>query len=299
MAIDGIKIIDSDLANDVYNEFMDLYDANMDLSEIKSKIDLWRNAELDALEYEIFISTYALALWETGFLTNNIINEVNQVLAEGQSLQMWVELTSEVEGETRRKELKKLLKKISTPKVNPRKRKRYGIVTRFLFEDDVIVAFQMPNGSYRAAIMFGISQYRGNCNYNFTPTAYSNHQFPTEADIIRGSVFIHKIGNMYERSEVIKEQPGIELFWQRDKKFAIPFTVGLPIYAIEHNDLIKIKERFTVIGRATIKKSFKKLGSIGYEDNYEQFTHRFTDVVDYNVRIFKNEMIDLKMILDE
>ncbi len=110
MAIDGVKIIDSDLANDVYNEFMDLYDANMDFSEIKSKIDLWRNAELDAIDFEIFISAYALALWETGFLTNDVIDEVNQVLIEGQSLKMWTELTSEVESQARQKELKKTYK---------------------------------------------------------------------------------------------------------------------------------------------------------------------------------------------
>ena len=103
---------------------------------------------------------------------------------------------------------------------------------------------------------------------------------------------------MKERTEVIKEQPGIELFWQTDQKFTMPFTIGLPIYAIEHKDLIKIKEHFTVIGKATIKKGFKKLGSIGYEDNFEKFTRRFSDVIDYNVRIFKNEMISLKMILD-
>ncbi len=222
MAIDGIKIIDSDLAHDVYNEFMDLYDANVNLVEIKSKINLWRNAGLDEIEFEIFIRAYALALWETGFLTNDIINELNQLLIDGASLKVWAELTTEANSKDRRKELEKLIKKISAPKANTRKRKKYSIITRFLFKEDDIVAFQMPDNSYRAAIIFGISQYRGNCNYNFTPTAYSNHQFPTEPDVIRGSVFIHKIGNMYERSEVIKEQPGIELFWQRDKKFAVP-----------------------------------------------------------------------------
>jgi len=298
MAIDGIKIVDSDLAHDVYHEFMDMYDANMDLNEIKSKINLWRKANLDEIDFEIFISTYALALWETGFLTNNIIDEVNQTLIHGRSLKMWAELTSEAESLGRQKELKKLIKKISAPKVNPRKRKKYSTITRFLFEDDTIVTFKIPDGSYRAAIMFGVNQYRGNCNYNFTATAYSHRQLPKEEDIIHGSVFIHKIGTMHERSKVRKEQPGIEWFWKRDNKFKMPFRVGLPITAIEHRDLIKFKERLTVIGKARIKQSFKKLGSIGYEDEFEQFAKRFTDVVDYNVRAFGYEMIDLAMILD-
>ncbi len=103
---------------------------------------------------------------------------------------------------------------------------------------------------------------------------------------------------MAERSKVIKEQPGIELFWRRDTRFKMPFTIGLPITAIEHKDLIKFKERFTVIGKARIKQSFKKLGSIGYEDKFEEFTERFTDVIDHNVRAFGFEMIDLKLILD-
>ena len=38
MGLDGAKIIDSDLANDIYNDFMALYDEGYKIEEIKNGI---------------------------------------------------------------------------------------------------------------------------------------------------------------------------------------------------------------------------------------------------------------------
>lgn len=92
-------------------------------------------------------------------------------------------------------------------------------------------------------------------------------------------------------------QPGIEKFWKTDKKFTMPFTIGLPIYGIDHKVLINFIDKFEIIGKIKIKDSFKKLGSIGYERNFEDLKSRFNDVVNYNVNIFKYEMIELNEIV--
>src|SRR5688572_27747024 len=122
MAIDGIKIIDSDLAHDVYGEFMDLYDANVAIDEIREKIETWRSEVVDEIEFEIFITSYALALWETGNLTEEIYNEVKAAVSKRAGIKMFFEEAGEKESKGRQKELEKLLTKLSNPKEKPRKR---------------------------------------------------------------------------------------------------------------------------------------------------------------------------------
>src|SRR5882762_2733257 len=113
MAIDGIKIIDSDLAHDVYNEFMDLYDANVEIDKIREKIETWRPELLDDIEFEIFITSYGLALWETGNLSEDVCNEIKVAVSKGAGVTMFLEEVNEKEAKGRQKELDKLLTKIS------------------------------------------------------------------------------------------------------------------------------------------------------------------------------------------
>lgn len=299
MAIDGTKIIDGDLAHDVYSEFMNLYDADFDITEIKQKVEKWQDETLDDADFEIFITAYALALWETGNLTDNVFNKVQQAISKGAGEAMWLEECGEFEAKQRQKELEKFLKKISSPKKTPRKRKKYKKITDFIFQIDDIVAFQLPDYSYRASILFKIEQYRGNCTYWFTPTSFMHKDKPTEFAIKSGSVFVNKIGCVYGKETVKQMQPGIEKIWALDNKFSIPFKIGLVIHGIRHKDLLKFKEKFEVIGKAKIKDSFKELGMIGYERTFESFIKRFEDIIDYEVRIFKMEIMKLEHLEDK
>lgn len=189
MAIDGTKIIDSDLANDVYNEFMDLYDADVDLNEIKSRIELWRKEVVDEVEFEIFITAYGYALWEVGYITNELIEEIKDTIAKGASVKMFQsELDNEL-SKKREKELRKFIEKITHPKGNPRKRKKYKKITNLLIEIDSVLSFQMDDGSYRSIILFNIEQYRGNCIYQTTPVAYSSFEKPTIDKILKDKIF--------------------------------------------------------------------------------------------------------------
>jgi hypothetical protein len=298
MAINGTKIIDSDLAHDIYGEFMDLYDANVDIGEIKQKIENWRNEVVDDIEFEIFITTYGLALWEIGHLTPELLKELIISVDKGASVEMFQEEMNEAESKKRIKKLNKLISKISQPKEKPRKRKKFKKIENFLIDVDSVVAFKLIDESYRAAILFNIDQYRGNCVYQFTPIAFSNKNRPTVDDVIIDKVFINKIGCMMDRETVKQMQSGIEKFWKMDAKFSIPFTIGLPIYGINHKDLIRFVDKFEIICQVKIGDSFKKLGSIGYESSFEDFCEKFVNVINYNVNVFKYEMIDLKEIME-
>src|ERR1700741_2099260 len=116
MAIDGTRIIDGDLAHDVYNEFMELYDADVEVAEIRKKLDVWRNDVLDDVEFEIFITTYALALWEIGELDEGRLNEVRETISKKAGYRMWLKESGPHDALAREKALNRFLKKISTPK---------------------------------------------------------------------------------------------------------------------------------------------------------------------------------------
>lgn len=298
MAIDGTKIIDSDLAYDIYGEFMDLYDSDVEVAVIKNKIEVWRKQDLDFVELEIFITAYALALWETGNLTDDILNETHQIINEGTGVNMWLQESGELNSQNRKKVLDKFLKKISIPKINPRKRKKFKKIKNFLFEIDDLVTFQVKDNSYRAIILSDIVQYRGECIYQFTATSYMQKEKPTEPLIKNCSIFINKIDCHYDREVVKKMQPGIEKFWDLDKRFSRPFMVGLVVDGVEHRDLINFKEKFEVIGKVKIKTSFKKVGSIGYENTFETFSNRYENIIDRQVKTFRYEMIKLRDLED-
>ena len=75
MAIDGVKIIDGDLAHDVYYTFMDLYNAGEPTETIKTTVEQLR-IDNDDVGDEIFITAYALALWEIGHLDEKMLSQV-------------------------------------------------------------------------------------------------------------------------------------------------------------------------------------------------------------------------------
>ena len=121
MATDGVKIIDGDLATDTYGTFMEMYDAGASIQEIKTAVEQPLDEE-DGFDYEIYITVYALALWQTGQLTPDVMAEVDEAIARGAGVKVWTEECGEKDGKKRQRELEKLREKLTLP--NPRIRQR-------------------------------------------------------------------------------------------------------------------------------------------------------------------------------
>ena len=83
MATDGVKILDGDTAFDIYALFIDAYNQGAGgeaLREMYEKDKI--QYSFDDSEYEICVTVYALAFWEIGELTPDIIREVDVVIAD-------------------------------------------------------------------------------------------------------------------------------------------------------------------------------------------------------------------------
>lgn len=297
MAIDGTKIIDSDLGHDIYNEFMELYDSGVEVVDIRKKLDVWRSDVLDEEEFEILITVYALALWEIGDLDEGTLDEVRETSSKKAGYRMWLAESGLKDAQAREKVLSRFLTKISIPKKAVRKRKRYKPVPKLLFEDNDVVMFEMPGGSYRAAIMVKTQIIRRNLVYYFAKTSFVGEEPPKEADIRASNVFMHRMQTFYSESRITNEQPGIEKFWSRDKTSTNSFMMSMSFELIEHRDLVKFCHDLRVVTQFKILDAYKLTGCFGYCIDFERLSSRFEDL-SKEISIWKREAVALTDIED-
>ncbi|MBS5881920.1 MAG: hypothetical protein KIC55_05890, partial [Lachnoanaerobaculum sp.] len=121
MAIDGVKIIDSDDAYDIYNDIVERYKDGIDVELIKKD---WLNEEsnfcTDELYTEIYWTSLAYALWKIGHLDENIKNKALEIISKGAS-KLWNEI-DERAVKARQKALNKLALQIQSENPRPIKK---------------------------------------------------------------------------------------------------------------------------------------------------------------------------------
>jgi len=297
MATDGVKIIDGDLAHDTYWGIMDLYDSNVDITIIKNEIPFVRTeyGMDEDFYHEIFVTSYALAFWEIGELTDNILQEVQRVINVGAGVKIWTQ-EDEKAGKARQKELDKLLKKISQPNAKIRARKKYRKITNFHFKGDDLLTFKLKDDFYRAVICSSIDQYRGECSYILILTTYKSKSKPTVEEMFNYDILGITIGAGYDRETIIQMQPGVENLWSLYPYYG-EFFFGLVQQAVLHEWFVGFKNKFEKVGTLRIKDSFKKSGSHGVASSFVRFENIFEDY-DKEQRIFGYKKFPVKLLCD-
>lgn len=278
MATDGVKIIDGDLARDTYNQLMDLYDSNADIQTIRSELPFVKQDYGPDTDFyhEIFVTAYALALWEMEELTDDVLDEVKKVIALGAGVKVWIAECDDKEGKKRQKELDKLLQKISQPNPKIRKRKKYTLIKHLFFQPDDVLAFQLSDQSYRAVICAKVTQQRGRCTYDLVATTYMGKSKPTLEDLHTCFIAGCEIGSGYDQDTTRQMQPDLDQVWKYAGRNN--FFFGLSYRLVTHKDFIGFKNKFEVVGKLKIKESLKKDGSYGYESSFDRFEDIFKDL---------------------
>jgi hypothetical protein len=236
MATDGVKIIDGDLARDTYDQIMDLYDSDASIETIKKEIPFVRDdygTDTD-FYYEIFVTAYALAFWEIGELTDEVLGAVKRVIEIKAGVKVWTDECDENEGRKRQKELDKLLKKISQPNQKVRKRKKYGIIKNLYFQPDDVLTFQLSDTNYHAVICAKVTQHRGQCTYDLVGTTYKGTDKPTIDDLKNYFIAGRKIGSGYDNKTTLSLQPNIDEIWRYANEDN--FFLGLCYLLVTHKD---------------------------------------------------------------
>jgi hypothetical protein len=297
MATDGVKIIDSDLARDTYDQIMDLYDSDANIDTIKKEIPFVKadyGSDID-FYHEIFVTAYALAFWEIGELTDSILEEVKKVIDLKVGVKVWSTECNENEGKKRQKELEKFLKKISQPNPKIRKRKKYRLIKNFYFHSDDVLTFKLSDQNYYAILCAQITQQRGQCTYDLVATTYKAKTKPTIDDLKSCFIAGRKIVSGYDPKTTISYQPNVDEIWRYAKQDN--FFFGLSYHLVTHKDIISFKNKFEVVGKLKIKESFKKEGGYGYESSFDRFESIFSDI-DNHMKVFGEQKYPVTLLCE-
>lgn len=298
MATDGVKIIDSDLASDTYNGIMDLYDSGASIETIRKEIpfgktDLGSDADF---HHEIFVTAYALAFWEIGELTQDILDEVKRVIELKEGVKVWRRECDETEGKNRQKVLDKFWKKIIQSNLKIRKRKKYKLITNLYFQPDDLLTFKLTDDYYYAVVCAKVTQQRGQCTYDLVPTTYKGRNKPTEEDLTNCYLSCLRISSGFNKSATLAQQPGIDKIWRYYKR-SDNFFLGLNYCFVTHRDMISLKGKFEKVGILRIKESFKRNGSYGYESSFDRFENIFSDL-ESHMKVFGQEKFPANLICE-
>ena len=277
MATDGVKIIDGDRAHDTYWCIMDLYDSGIGSRIINSEFPLIQTDCIDDFDNEVYVTSCALALWETGQITDEKLAYVKSIIDKGACVEVWTNEHGIKEGKARQKELDKFWKKISQPNAKIRARKKYRKITNFYFQPDDLLAFKLKDGNYRAVVCAAIEQYRGECSYRLVPTTYDSEKKPSAEDLRDKEILGRQIGSGYDQHTTKEMQPGIERIWNLSGGNC-NFFFGVVHLGVSHKDFVEFKDKFEKVGTLKIVEGLKQAGSVGYLQNFERFEDVFGDL---------------------
>ena len=320
MATDGVKIIDGDLAIDTYEHIMELYDSGANAEIIKKEIPFIKeDYGIDTDFYhEIFVTAYALAFWEIGELTDDILEEVRCVINLKAGVKLWTEECDEKEGRKRQKELDKLLAKISRPNLKIRNRKKYRVVKNLYFQPNDVLAFKLSDNSYCAMICTKITQQKSQTTYDLAITTYKRKEKPTIEALYDEFIVGHIMNCGSLDQELLEKQPEVDILWDYHKHNAKPMTeeqkertyddmfidafegrqhflFGIPYELVTHKDMTHIKDNFEVVGKLNVKESFKRDGGYGYISTFEKFEEIFSDI-DYYIKVFRRVKFPVRLL---
>jgi len=295
MATDGPKIIDGDTAHDTYWGIMDLYDNEVDVEKIIQEYPY--DVDYDEFDYEIYLTSLALAYWEIGLMNDSLLKKVNETIAKGIGVKVWTEECDEKTGKQRQQELNRLIKKISGKNEKVRKPKKNRKVTNFYFQPNDLLTIKLKDGLYRAVICTKITQKRGQCTYYLVGTTYIGELKPSERLIENYAVFGRWIPCTFDSKVMLEMQPEIDKLWEKIPNTSNKF-LGLSYHFVTHKDFFGFKENFEKVGVLKLKDSYKQLGSFGYESTFERFEDIFGDFQNH-MQTFGEKNIPIKYLIDD
>lgn len=239
----GTGILQSDVSNGIYMDFMEMYANGDDTSEIKKQIVTDNQDDINdpysTIDFWIGLS---LALWETKSLDRTTFDKVKQLIESGADLANWKELgASQSDIKKREKALNKFLLQISSER--KRAKSRDSIKLPPIFEKGDCLIFKLQNGNYGGAIVLEadtLSNFGFGRNLVCT-TRINSKKTPTLNDFVESEVLY----TSYD--DKVIEKARVQIIW-----FLPDF------YKRRYSDI------YSKVGHITIKKNFVYDGSSYY-----------------------------------
>lgn len=233
----GTGISSNDTYTDIYEQFVDLYNDGLSVSEItKRLIDENQETINIAEDAPNFWFAIANAQWECKALDQEIFLKVEHLIKSGEDIRIWKELdATPADLKTREKVLSKFLSKLQTEKDKPRKWTKKKLYNSIFKKGDCLV-YKMNNGNYGGAfVLTDEEQTETGTNY-IAITTIDKSTKPTLDDFKFAYVYVKRVNEIDFSKSVIKEnwvdQPQIGGFSSMIKNNVIDIEIvgQLPIY---------------------------------------------------------------------
>ena len=239
MAIDGVKIIDSDDAYDIYNDIVERYKDGVDVALIKREwLDEEANFCIDELYTEIYWTSLAYALWKIGDLDEYIKEKVLDIISKGAS-ELWNEI-DEKALKTRQKALNKLSEQIQSENPRPIKKPKLQKRREPYFELGDVISIKFED-KYGICFVSDLEVRPRKIEYHIACARTLQDFEPTMDDFINSSIAYKKMNTefvletdcWFNHKDLGELLPYLKKIGRIKLK---PYSLGVlsPAYSLEH-----------------------------------------------------------------
>lgn len=270
MSIDGPGLLESDLAHDVYNEVMDLWDADVPFDQIRERLRAYVGDDADPLDAEIFLAACTKAFWEIGQLAPDVRDALQAMVDGGTSLAAWADAGDAPLARRRRGVLERLLKQTATPKARPRPRRKYAQIKDKLYAVGDCLVLPWEDRTF-FGVVCKLSEHRGQCAYVMIVMAPLRGQ--TREDFEAGGYFGHFIGTP---------------------------TGNLPgphVIRLDHRMLVREGNPFRIVARVALDPARFMPGSFGGVLSMEHVVRDFERTLNDGKPVFGRKRLPLRDLL--
>ena len=172
MAIDGVKIIDSDSGYDIYNDITERYKDGEDIEKIRQD---WLNEEdnfcIDELFTEIYWTAFAYSLWKIGYKEDEVRRKALKII-EGGASALWDEIHTQARRQ-RQKALEKLKLQLSSDNPKPLRKPTIKKPKEPHFQKGDVLAVAMEEG-YGICFVSAVDSLPRKVEYHIACTRYDD-----------------------------------------------------------------------------------------------------------------------------
>jgi len=242
----GTGISSNDTFSDIHEQFIDLFNEGLSVSEITKKL-IRENQETIEIKEDSNNFWFAIALgqWECKELEDEVFKNVKEIINSGFDIEIWKDLgASESDLKTRQKVLIKFLEKLQTEKDKPRKRTKKKLYDSIFKKGDCIV-YKMNNCNYGGAFVLA-DEFNTETGSNYIAiTMINKSEKPTLDDFKKAEILVQRRKDFRVKIEDLKVIDKKEYWIEQEQ-------VGW-ISAMNYK---KREYEFEVIGQLPVNKTY-------------------------------------------
>ena len=186
MAIDGVKIIDSDDGYDIYNTIVERYKDGENVDKIiEDVLNDEKNFCTDGFYTEIYWTAFAYSLWKIGHLPEEIKNKALKIIEKGAD-EFWLEIDNKAKKQ-RQKVLDKLAVQLQSENPKPLKVPKIKIKREPYFKVGDVLAVQFEN-EYGVIFVSDVDVSPRKIEYHLACTRLLQKEKPTMEDFFNSKI---------------------------------------------------------------------------------------------------------------